>query len=195
MKAIRLQTEYLANPRGIDIQHPRLMWNCEGGLRQTAWQIVSEKWDSGKVEGSAMHADYPLALQDRERTTWKVRLWDENGQPGDWSETASFEMGIHEWKARWITGNYRVDKKKRYPVDCFRKAFTAGHAKEARLYITACGLYENRRGRAGVLFLYFFHAFFLFSFYVRKLNPVVKYFCSGTVHGSERSRERNDHGL
>ena len=67
-----------------------------------------------------------------------------------------------------------------------------GSSPSTHPFHTACGLRENRRGRAGVLFLYFFHAFFLFSFYVRKLNPVVKYFCSGTVHGSGWSTDRND---
>ena len=28
MKAINLRTEYLINPIGIDIQNPRLFWNC-----------------------------------------------------------------------------------------------------------------------------------------------------------------------
>ena len=74
MIAIRLRTEYLRNPLGIDLQHPRLFWNCEGGIRQTAYQIACEQWDSGKVPSSSMHADYPLALSDRERVTWKVRL-------------------------------------------------------------------------------------------------------------------------
>ena len=41
MNAIRLRTEYLTNPLGIDIQHPRLMWNCEGGVKQTAYQIIT----------------------------------------------------------------------------------------------------------------------------------------------------------
>ena len=31
MNAIRLRTEYLKNPLGIAIKHPRLMWNCERG--------------------------------------------------------------------------------------------------------------------------------------------------------------------
>ena len=56
MKAIRLRTEYLVNPLGIDVQHPRLMWNCEGGVKQSAYQIVTDNWDSGKVETSSMHA-------------------------------------------------------------------------------------------------------------------------------------------
>lgn len=142
MIAIRLRTEYLVNPLGMNIQQPRLFWNCQDGIKQTAWQIVSEQWDSGKVESSAMHADYPLLLADRERVTWKVRLWDENDVPGEWSEAAFFERGINKWDASWITGNYSVNKKQRYPADCFRKDFSAGAVQKARLYITACGLYE-----------------------------------------------------
>ena len=79
MKAIRLRTEYLVNPLGIDVQHPRLMWNCEGGVKQSAYQIVTDNWDSGKVETSSMHAVYPKELVDRERVNWKIRLFDENG--------------------------------------------------------------------------------------------------------------------
>ena len=146
MKAIRLRTEYLENPLGIDIPHPRLMWNCEGGMKQTAYQIITGKWDSGKVSSSSMRADYPQELSDRERVDWKIRLWDENDQSGEWS-AAFFEMGISEWKAHWITGNYTVNKKVRYPVDCFRKAFFVEKAlRKARLYITACGLYEAKLG-------------------------------------------------
>ena len=143
MKAIRLRTEYLVDPMGIDMQNPRLMWNCEDGIRQTAYQIVTQNWDSGKVESASMHADYPRELKSRERVSWCVRLWDENDEPGDWSE-AFFEMGISEWKAQWITGDYRPKKKERYPVDCFRKAFSAESVKQARLYISACGEYEAR---------------------------------------------------
>ncbi|MBQ4426564.1 MAG: family 78 glycoside hydrolase catalytic domain [Oscillospiraceae bacterium] len=149
MKAINLRTEYLKNPIGIDILNPRLMWNCEGGVTQTAYQIVTEKWDSGKIASSSMHAVYPEKLTDRERVGWKIRLWDEKGEPGDWSE-ASFEMGISDWGAKWITGNYRVNRKDRYPVDCFRKQFSVSDPKNARLYITACGLYEAKINGARV---------------------------------------------
>ena len=147
MKAIRLRTEYLKNPMGIDMQMPRLMWNCEGGVKQTAYRIVTESWDSGRVESASMHAIYPLLLHSRERLNWRIRLWDENDQPGEWSE-AFFEMGLFDkidWTAKWITGNYTPNKKERYPVDCFRKAFTVKKAvRRARLYITACGLYEAK---------------------------------------------------
>ncbi len=147
MKAIRLKTEYLTAPLGIDVPQPRLQWNCEGGVKQTAYQIVTENWDSGRVESASMHAVYPLPLHSRERVHWKIRLWDENNQPGEWSE-AFFEMGLLEkddWTAQWITGDYTPNKKERYPVDCFRKSFAvAGEVRAARLYATACGLYEAR---------------------------------------------------
>ena len=149
MKAIRLRTEYLIDPAGIDIRKPRLMWNCEGGVRQTAYQIVAGSWDSGRVESSSMRAEYPLELHSRERVSWRIRLWDECGEPGEWSE-ARFEAGLlnrSDWTAKWIAGNYAVNRKKRYPVDCFRKRFELDEKPvSARLYITACGLYEARLG-------------------------------------------------
>lgn len=143
MIAVNLKTEYLVNPIGIDKGKPILLWNCDGGAVQTAYQIITDKWDSGKVVSASMRAVYPIPLQDRERVVWKVRLWDENDAAGDWNE-GFFEVGISQWDAQWICGNYRVRKKLRYPVDCFRKCFQAGNAVSARLYITACGLYEAK---------------------------------------------------
>lgn len=150
MKAINLKTEYLINPLGIDIRNPRLFWNCEGGKRQTAYRIVAQTegktvWDSGKVSSSSMRAEYPHPLCSRQRVEWTVTLWDEEDKEGEPSEAACFEMGLlspADWQAQWIAGDYRVDKKRRYPVDCFRKAFNAAGVKKARLYATACGLYE-----------------------------------------------------
>ena len=147
MRAICLKTEYLADPIGIDLRQPRLMWNCEGGIKQTAYRIVAGNWDSGKVVSDAMHAVYPVPLHSRERVNWKIQLWDEKDEPGDWSG-AFFEMGLldkADWTAKWITGNYTPNKKERYPVDCFRKVFTVGtDVRRTRVYITACGLYEAR---------------------------------------------------
>ena len=152
MKAVRLRTEYLENPVGVDFLTPRLFWNDEEGIRQTAYEIVCKNeageilWESSAVKSASMHADYAgKPLKSRDLVKWQVRLYDEKGTPGPWSEEASFELGLlssSDWKARWITGNYRVDPKKRYPVDAFRKSFRCKNVSKARLYITACGLYE-----------------------------------------------------
>ncbi|MBQ6067415.1 MAG: family 78 glycoside hydrolase catalytic domain [Clostridia bacterium] len=145
MIAVNLRTEYLTNPLGIDIANPRVFWNCEGGVKQTAYRIVSEKWDTGRVESDSMRAQYPLTLVSGERVNYRIKLWDENGEEGEWSEPAFFEMGLlraSRWQAKWITGDYAVNKRKRYPVDCFKKEFSLkGKVASARLYITACGLY------------------------------------------------------
>ena len=100
MKGINLKTEYLRNPRGIDVSSPRLFWNCEDGVVQTGYRILAETdravvWDSGKVDSSQMTGSpYPETLSSRQRVNWKVMLWDENGEAGDWSEAAFFEMGL-----------------------------------------------------------------------------------------------------
>ena len=153
MNAIRLKTEHLYEPIGIDIDRPRFFWNCEGGLLQSAYQILAADdagtplWDSGKVKSASMRAEWAgEAVKPRTKVLWKVRLWDENDAPGAWAE-ASFETGLPKkapWAARWISGDYTPKKKLRYPVDCFRRVFTAANVKKARLYISACGLYEAR---------------------------------------------------
>ena len=153
MKAIRMRTEYLKDPIGIDIVKPRFFWNCEGGKKQTAYQIICKRadhtvWDSGKVLSHAM-TQIPYEgkpLRSRDVITWEVKLWDENGNSGEIA-AAQFEIGLldtSDWKAKWITGNYTVNPTKRYPVDCFRKSFEAADIAKARLYITACGVYEAK---------------------------------------------------
>ena len=159
MNAIRLKIEHLFNPIGIDINRPRLFWNCQGGVTQTAYQIIAMDdgntilWNSGRVESSSMRCTWGgEPVPARTAVTWKVRLWDENGQSGDWAG-AKFETGLPKgqpWAAKWIAGDYVPRKKERYPVDCFRKSFNLSGVKKARLYITACGLYEARLNGARV---------------------------------------------
>ncbi len=153
MKAIQLKTEYLSEPMGIDAERPRLFWNCEGGEKQTAYQIIAAKetgavlWDSGKIANPSMRSAWGSApVPPRTHVTWRVRLWDENSEPGEWAGT-SFETGLPKgepWAAKWISGDYTPKKNTRYPVDCFCKSFTMSDIQKARLYITACGLYEAK---------------------------------------------------
>ena len=151
MKATHLQVEYLTEPLGLGNPKPRFYWNCEGGITQTAYQIICTRagktvWDSGKVEVRSYDA-YPyggLDLHSRDAVTWSVRLWDENGEPGEVSESR-FELGLlneSDWTAKWISGDYKPDPKRRYPVDCFKKDFAAKDVVKARLYATARGVYD-----------------------------------------------------
>lgn len=152
MRAVHLQTEYLTEPSGLGITNPRFYWNCDGGVTQTAYQIVARRneqilWDSGKVLSSRMtHISYAgMPLHSRDRVEWSVTLWDENDQPGETAKSW-FELGLLEpsdWTAQWITGNYKPKKNVRYPVDCFQKKFSlSGPVRRARLYASARGVYD-----------------------------------------------------
>lgn len=155
MKAVRIRTEYLKNPMGIDIKNPRISWNCEDGKKQEAYEIRAvdengkEIWNSGKVASDKMHL-VPYEgpeLKSRDQIFYQIRL-TENGVSGEWSEKASFEMGLlnqSDWKAEWVTGNYRPDRKGRFAVDCFHKSVELEKGKivkKARIYAAACGIYE-----------------------------------------------------
>ena len=153
MKAIHLQTDYMTEPLGLGNPRPRFYWNCEGGVKQTAYQIICRRndetiWDSGKIESSSMtHIRYGgKPLHSRDIVNWTVTLWDENGVPGEESESR-FELGLldsADWTAKWISGNYKIEKNHRYPVDCFKKEFSAkGDIVKARLYATARGVYDG----------------------------------------------------
>ncbi|MCF0117194.1 MAG: alpha-L-rhamnosidase N-terminal domain-containing protein, partial [Bacilli bacterium] len=162
MKAINLTTEYLTNPIGIDIVKPHLFWNCEGGIKQTAYQVVAKVndeivFDTGKVTSSSMRCVYDgKTLQSRDIVVLSVILWDENDVQGEASE-ASFEIGLlnkEDWSAKWISGDYRPKARKqalapylgkapkKEKVDYFYKTFELKTIKKGRLYITACGVYE-----------------------------------------------------
>lgn len=132
MKAINLKTEHLTNPLGIDVDYPRFMWNCEGGIKQTAYEIKATDnsgnplWDSGKVLSSKMtYITYPFYLTSRSRVNWRVRLWDENGAEGEWSDTAFFEIGLKkdDFKAKWITGDYTPNDRRYNKKKLIKKSF------------------------------------------------------------------------
>ena len=55
MQAIKLRTEHMKNPLGIDVRKPFLSWICENGITQTAYELSAssdglEIWNSGIVK-------------------------------------------------------------------------------------------------------------------------------------------------
>lgn len=170
MKIKEMRCEYRDNPLGIDIQQPRFSWQLDSsirGVRQTRFQIVCYPWhkaldaqadpygqnveilwDSGEVESSqSIHIPYEgPALQSRQRVAWQVRAWDDNQQATPWSPAAWFEMGLlspQDWQATWIGTGHVGGPYTAAPCPYMRKRFSVrGQIKDARLYISALGLYE-----------------------------------------------------
>ena len=118
----KLRCEYRDNPLAIDAAAPRLSWiltSSINGQTQTGYQILvasdpdkllqdsGDLWDSGKVVSSAS-IQIPYAgkpLQSGQQCFWKVRIWDKDGKPSDWTAVSQWTMGVlnpQDWQATWI---------------------------------------------------------------------------------------------
>ncbi len=166
LKPVNLRTEYKSDPV-TDSSRPRLSWELNSDTRgqmQLAYQIMvasspellaagkADLWNSEKIAGNTTNqVEYAgKPLQSRASCFWRVRSWDKNGIPGEWSKTARWEIGLlskADWKAAWIGNDLTaLGKGKTYhlpPSPFFRKEVVLKqNIKKARLYVTALGLYE-----------------------------------------------------
>ena len=109
--AFGLTTEYQVEPVGLDVAKPRLGWKLPADVTwQTAYEIKSGDWTSGKVPGDRqVGVEWPgRPLEPSARVTWQVRVWDEKDRPSAWSAPARFTTGLMKpsgWKAKWIAQN------------------------------------------------------------------------------------------
>lgn len=160
-----LRCEYLVNPLAIDAAAPRLSWLLQPArpglrnLRQTAYQVLvattperlaagqGDAWDSGKVESDAMnHVEYAGSkMRSGQPYYWKVRSWDQDGEPSTWSTSAAWAIGLAaiDWKAQWVGSAEAPAADQPGPSPMVRKTFNlAGGVKRAIAYASALGLYE-----------------------------------------------------
>ena len=152
MKIYDMMIEYRNNPLGLDTP-PRFSWKLESerqGTRQAAYRIQvtcggKDVWDSGRV-GSDRSILVPYGgegLCSQTRYEVLVNVWDDTGecaQASGW-----FEMGLlspDDWKASWITHTL-PDDETACPV-YVRRFVQAKPIRAARLYTTACGVYEAK---------------------------------------------------
>jgi alpha-L-rhamnosidase len=121
-----LRCEDRENPLGVDMAQPRLSWVAAPSaprwreLRQSAYEVMAasspavlasdqaDLWDSGRVTSSLMN-QVPYAgrtLVSDQLVFWKVRLWDQSGNPSAWSPVSRWTTGIlqaADWReAKWI---------------------------------------------------------------------------------------------
>ena len=158
LKPSELKCEFRDNPLGIENANPELSWILHSekrGQMQSAYRIlvasseenlkrnIGDLWDSHKViSGQSVHILYKgRKLSSGLHCFWKVRVWDKEDKKSDWSEQASWEMGLlnpEDWKAKWITYKCRS-------APLFRKEFRITKSlKDARVYISGLGYYELR---------------------------------------------------
>ncbi|MDR1102731.1 MAG: family 78 glycoside hydrolase catalytic domain, partial [Tannerella sp.] len=164
----RLRCEGLVDPKGIDLNAPRLSWELASdsrNIRQTGYQILvassldklnageGDLWDSKRVKsGESVLVPYSGSeLKSRAECYWKVKVTTSRGT-SEWSEPAAWTMGLldlSDWKAAW-TGldksgpQDELEERTRLAARYFRKEFQAEDKaiQKAVLYISGLGLYE-----------------------------------------------------
>lgn len=141
-----LRCEDVSEPLAIDTPRPQLSWLISSdhrGACQTARQILvasspdllakdqGDLWDSGKVSSDqSIHIAYGgTALTSHMRCTWKVRIWDGDGNASAWSAAGFMVDGADE--AGGLAGE----------MDHGIQMVLAGQ--------TAAGGIQGRRGRLG----------------------------------------------
>jgi alpha-L-rhamnosidase len=181
IRPTRLTCEYLTDPISVDIKEPRLSWvniadDNERGQFQASWEIrvasskeglISDNpdlWKSGRVvSNESVNIVYKgKQLTSEQNCWWQVRVWDINGKLSDWSEPASWSMGLlraEDWKAVWIGSPWqnefqiprlkypgeKTDSSKvtSDPAPMLRKSFHINkEILSARAYVTGLGYFE-----------------------------------------------------
>jgi alpha-L-rhamnosidase len=127
---VRLTSDYLVNPLGIDSATPHLSWqndSKERDWRQSAYRILvassaatlrtgrPDVWDSGRRESSdSVSIAYGgPKLESARRYYWSVQVWDGSGSmtqaPAAWWEMGL--LGTSDWGgAKWISRQDREEE-------------------------------------------------------------------------------------
>lgn len=156
---IDLLCEYQKNPTGIDRINPRFSWKANAiGQNQSSYQIlvagsidilnsdIGDIWNSGKVTNhQSINIIYKgKNLESQTEYFWKVTIYDNNDNESEYSNIASFEMGILnkcEWQGDWL----KSPSPNKTISPMFRKEFSIDKKiKKVRAYICGLGYYELR---------------------------------------------------
>ena len=153
-----LRTEYLHDPDGIDMAHPRFSWifdSNQRGVSQKGYEILvatqsadlssgsADMWDSQQVSSNkSINIAYNGKKLESDKTYyWIVRVENQNNQWSDWSRPVFFHTGLmqkNDWQGEWIGA---PDTTISSPL--LRKEFNLGKkVKSAHVFISGLGYYE-----------------------------------------------------
>lgn len=162
MRAVDLRVQDLKEPIGISTERPMFSYVLkadENNRIQSAWQILAasrldilakdsgDLWDSGRQEGNHCFGIRYAGkeLLSRQRIYWKVRVWDQDGVCGDWSDPSFWEMGLlksSDWKGCWIgRGEESVNQSDAPILACDFELEDLGSIASTRAYISGLGIF------------------------------------------------------
>jgi alpha-L-rhamnosidase len=128
-------------------QQPTLSWWLPAGSSvQHAYRLrTDDGYDTGRVASPAQSfVRLPFFDRSRRFAHAQVRVWTDLGESG-WSEPVPLESGLltaRDWQARWIGLDEEDQHPGARPAYWLRTRFDVPPCRQARLYVTALGLYE-----------------------------------------------------
>jgi alpha-L-rhamnosidase len=154
-----VRVEHRRDALGIGTPRPRLSWmihTTAANWWQDSYEIAAFDADgelraqTGRIRSAeSVLVPWPFApLRSRERQLLRVRVWGRDGAVTAWSDAQPVEAGLmhpDDWSARFVTPSWEEDPSRPQPYPMLRRAFAVhgeGRVVQARLYITALGVYE-----------------------------------------------------
>ncbi|KAL4884864.1 bacterial alpha-L-rhamnosidase-domain-containing protein [Aspergillus karnatakaensis] len=161
-RIINLRFEHYNPPNtlGVEETRPRLSWQYADNpsdFKQAAYEVeVSEIISDSrstvisltkKASSTSYLVPWPSSpLASRQKIAIRVRAWDQGNYLTGWSDPAYLEVGLlnrFDWQATRIAAPWGPETSAPDPEQLYRKEFhLPARIKEARLYITAQGVYE-----------------------------------------------------
>ena len=154
--ALSWQLVETARARSHPCYRPGARVACPGD-RQTAYEVQAARsardltagrllWTTGRVAGARQQVSFGAPLRSRDTVAWRVRVWDADSRPSQWSTPATWSTGLLEQRdwgdARWID---HPDRAENQPMPIFARQFTIPRGKrvaDARLYLSGIGLHH-----------------------------------------------------
>lgn len=165
---VGLRIEHRNNPSVIASSSPRMAWINEPadqaaqGLVQSAYHIIvastednidrniGDTWDSGIVESDESYLIRYAGSQLLPGKTywWKVQVRDGEGKMSDWSDAATFGMGLapDSWEAKWIGAPWQGEEASPDYVQAptFSRVFNVDKKGlvSAKIFVTGLGYFD-----------------------------------------------------
>ena len=158
---VRFEHYQPSNTLGVHETKPRLSWrfvNVPNGFQQAGYEIELSEEDSrsqltpiARVNCTSSNSTlvpwpHDQPLRSRQKISVRVRAWGGDGQTTEWSEHARLETGLlsrMDWQCNRIAAPWGPGTLEPDPEQLYRKEFViTEHVAQARLYITAQGVYE-----------------------------------------------------
>jgi alpha-L-rhamnosidase len=153
---MEVRAEQRDDALGVACATPRLSWKIGTSIadwKQTAYEVEitgprRKAASTGRTESpESVLVSWPFApLSSRERVDVRIRVWDDSDTPTAWSELLPIEGGLFDpgdWQADFIGPDWDEDLSSPQPSPYLRAEFDLpDDIVQARLYITALGVYE-----------------------------------------------------